>query len=98
MTQAAGVERPTPRAVSERISKIREKAKATGTASHFSVPSAGSNPSTPRKKSTSRITKKPAPKKTNGTKASASKRKRADRISDKYTSPDTQIHRTHNQH
>ena len=87
ITSAAGLERPTPRAVSERISKIREKAKASGTATHFSVPSASSNPSTPRKKSTNRVTKKPAPKKTNGTKGSASKRKRAERISDEYVSP-----------
>lgn len=78
----AGVERPTPRAVSERISKIREKAKASGTASHFAVPSAASNPSTPRKKPTARVTKKPAPNKTNGTKASTSKRKRNERMSD----------------
>ncbi|KAM0805323.1 hypothetical protein BDR22DRAFT_392841 [Usnea florida] len=78
-----GVERPTPRAISERIAKIREKAKASGTASHFSVPSAASNnPSTPRKKSTTSTAKKPAPSKTNGAKARPSKRKRAEPMSD----------------
>lgn len=87
MTSAAGVERPTARAVTERIAKIREKAKASGTIGNPSVPSTASNHSTPRKKSTTRVAKKPALTKTNGTKGSTGKRKRVERMSDEYLSP-----------
>ena len=57
-------------------------AKASGTATHFSVPSA--NPGTPRKKGANGIAKKATPKKANGTKGGAGKRKRGGGMSDGY--------------
>ena len=83
-TSAADLDRPTPRAISERIFKIRAMAKASGTAGHFSVPSANSNASTPRKKAANGTMKKAPPKKTNGAKGGAGKRKRGGRMSDEY--------------
>ena len=79
---AAGLDRPTPRAISERIFKIRATAKASGTATHFSVPSA--NTATPRKKAPNGTAKKAPPKKTNGAKVGAGKRKRGGMMSDEY--------------
>lgn len=83
-TSAAGQERPTPRAISERIVKIRALAKASGTTGHFSISSAKSNTSTPRKNAANGIAKKTTPKKTNGAKSGAGKRKRGGRMSDEY--------------
>ena len=81
---AAGMERPTPRAISERIFKIRAMAKVSGTTGHFSVSSAKSTPSTPRKNVTNGGIKKASAKKPTGLKATPSKRKRGDRMSEEY--------------
>ncbi|KAF6219937.1 hypothetical protein HO133_003762 [Letharia lupina] len=86
----AGLDRLTSRAISERIFKIRAKAKASGTAGHFAVPSANSNAGTPRKKATNGIAKKAPAKKTNGTKGGAGKRKRGGRMSDDEVMDDTE--------
>lgn len=56
-------------------------AKASGTAGHFSAPSASSGASTPRKKAANGVTRK-----TNGTRGGAQKRRRGGRISDEYIS------------
>ncbi|KAL9073461.1 MAG: hypothetical protein Q9161_002882 [Pseudevernia consocians] len=82
----AGLDRPTPRAISERIFKIRAMAKASGTATHFSVPSA--NGGTPRKKGANDTTQKATPKKANGTKGGAGKRKRGGGMGDGEASDD----------
>ena len=81
---ATSLERPTPRAISERIVRIRATAKASGSTGHFTISSAKSNTSTPRKNATNGGTKKATPKKTTGArgKASASKRKRRGGMSD----------------
>ena len=84
---ATGLDRPTPRAISERILKIRQTAKASGTSSHLSISNARSNPSTPRKNAANGRIKKATPKKTNGSKAKAGKRKRAGMLSDMYVFP-----------
>lgn len=81
---AAGLERPTPRAISERIVKIRAMAKASGTTTHFSISSAKSKVGTPRKTAATGITRKVTPKTTNGAKVGAGKRKRGGRMSDEY--------------
>lgn len=83
-TAATGQERPTPRAISERIAKIRSTAKASGTTSHFSISSVKSNGGTPRKNSANAKVKKATSKKANGAKAGAGKRKRGGRIGEEY--------------
>ena len=57
-------------------------AKASGTATHFSVPSASGG--TPRKKGANGTTQKATPKKANGTKDGAGKRKRGGGMGDGY--------------
>jgi hypothetical protein len=74
--------KPTPRAITERLVKIRNGSKATGTASHFSVfgakiSSQGGTPRKPRTPNPNRVRKNAILKKDG-------KRKRAGRISDKY--------------
>lgn len=85
----AGQEHPTPRAISERIFKIRALAKASGTTGHFSISTAKSNVGTPRKNAANGITKKITPK-TNGVKPGAGKRKRGGRMSDEEVSDDSE--------
>ncbi|CAD6575512.1 MAG: hypothetical protein ASARMPREDX12_002334 [Alectoria sarmentosa] len=86
----AGLERPTPRAISERIVKIRALAKASGTTTHFSISSAKSKVGTPRKTAATGITRKVTPKTTNGAKVAAGKRKRGGRMSDEEGSDDSE--------
>ena len=83
-TPAAGLDRPTPRAISERIFKIRATAKASGTSNHFSIPNAKNNPGTPRKSAATGATKKAPAKKINGAKAPGGKRKRGGMLGDAY--------------
>lgn len=78
---ATNLERPTPRAISERIFKIRATAKASGTTGHSSNSATKSNPGTPRKNAANGIAKK-TPKKTNVATAKGGKRKRGGRMSD----------------
>lgn len=84
MTSAANLERPTPRAISERILKIRAMAKASDTAGHIVIPPTNSGVSTPRKKAVNGAAKNTPSKKTNGTKGGAGKRKRDGRMRDEY--------------
>ena len=82
------MEKPTPRAITERLVKIRTTAKNAGTSTHFSVsgkPPTGSG--TPRKRALAAAgsangAKKATPKK-NGTKANGkTKRKHGRNLSD----------------
>ena len=67
---AADMEKPTPRAITERLVKIRTTAKSAGTATHFSVKNKPATPAgTPRKRTPAKPAngvKKATPKK-NGT-------------------------------
>lgn len=81
------MEKPTPRAITERLVKIRASAKNAGTSTHFSVsgkPSTGAG--TPRKRAgagSANATKKTTTPKKNGTKASSqAKRKRGGNVSE----------------
>lgn len=83
------MEKPTPRAITERLVKIRASAKNAGTSTHFSVsgkPSTGAG--TPRKRAgagSANATKKTTTPKKNGTKASSqAKRKRGGNVSEEY--------------
>lgn len=85
-TSAVGLDRPTPRAISERIFKIRNTAKATGTTSNVSSsPATKSNTGTPRKSAINNATKKSLLKKGNGGKVGSGKRKRGG-MSDEFVS------------
>lgn len=84
------LERPTPRAISERILKIRAMAKASGTAGHIATPPANSGTSTPRKKAANGAAKNTPSKKTNGTKGGAGKRKRGGRMGDEDANDDSE--------
>lgn len=80
------MEKPTPRAITERLVKIRKDAKNAGTTNHFSVsgkPATGGG--TPRKRAPAAAgsangTKKATPKK-NGTKANGQKKRKHGRNS-----------------
>ena len=79
-------EKPTPRAITERLVKIRNGSKASGTASHFSVSgvktgSQGGTPRKPRAQNPNRVKK-------NGTPKKDGKRKRAGRMGDEYVFPE----------
>ncbi len=79
---ATNMEKPTPRAITERLVKIRSTAKSAGTSNHFSV---SGKPVTPRKRTAAGSpngVKKATPKK-NGSKAKGqAQRKRGGNISD----------------
>ena len=91
---AENMEAPTPRAISERLVKIRTTAKENGSAANFTVSSArknGSAPSTPRKKAT----KDPVLKKAGGggiKKKGIAKRKRAGKAENKYVIRQDRFH------
>lgn len=79
-------EKPTPRAITERLVKIRNGSKAAGAASHFSVSGAktssqGGTPRKPRAQNPNGVKKNATPKKDG-------KRKRAGRMSDEYVFPE----------
>ena len=83
---ATDMEKPTPRAISERLVKIRNTAKTAGTSTHFSVNRKPATPAgTPRKRApagSANGAKKATPKK-NGTKANGqASRKRGRNSSD----------------
>ena len=85
---ATSMEKPTPRAITERLVKIRTSAKSAGTTNHFSVSGKPATPAgTPRKRTAARSAnnaKKATPKK-NGTKANGqAKRKHGGNTSDEY--------------
>ena len=80
------MEKPTPRAITERLVKIRTTAKSAGTSTHFSVKGKPTTPAgTPRKRApagSANGAKKATPKK-NGTKANGkASRKRGRNSSD----------------
>ena len=82
------MEKPTPRAITERLVKIRTTAKTAGTSTHFSVRGKPTTPAgTPRKRApagSANGAKKATPKK-NGTKANGQAgRKRGRNSSDEY--------------
>ncbi|KAK3170003.1 hypothetical protein OEA41_009388 [Lepraria neglecta] len=87
-------EKPTPRAITERLVKIRGTAKSAGAASHFSVSGAkttsqGGTPRKPRAQKPNGVKKNTTPKKDRG-KAGAGKRKRVGRMSDEDASDDSE--------
>lgn len=93
-TTAEGSEKPTPRAISERLFKIKQMAKASGVATKGATTSpakASSSAGTPRKRATNGDgVKKTATPSKNGAKAATAggKRKRAaGRMSDEYVPP-----------
>ena len=84
---AADMEKPTPRAITERLVKIRTTAKSAGTATHFSVKGKSTTPAgTPRKRApagSANGAKKATPKKNGTTKAGGqASRKRGRNSSD----------------
>ena len=86
-TTATNMEKPTPRAISERLVKIRNTAKTAGTSTHFSVKKPATPAGTPRKRApagSANGAKKATPKK-NGTKANGqASRKRGRKSSDEW--------------
>ena len=70
---AKDMDQPTPRAISERLVKIRAMIKASGGSAAFSVPS--SRTATPAKRAP-RENKMPTPKKSPGANGANGKRKR----------------------
>ncbi|KAL2041777.1 hypothetical protein N7G274_005561 [Stereocaulon virgatum] len=81
-------EKPTPRAITERLVKIRNGSKATGTASHFSVSgsktgSQGGTPRKPRVQNPNGVKKNTTPKKDR-------RRRRAGRMSDEDLTDDSE--------
>ena len=84
---ATDMEKPTPRAITERLVKIRTTAKSAGTATHFSVKNKPTTPpGTPRKRApagSANGAKKATPKKNGITKAGGkASRKRGRNSSD----------------
>ncbi|MCJ1426390.1 hypothetical protein MMC29_004293, partial [Sticta canariensis] len=80
------LEKPTPRAISERLVKIRGMAKSSGTAAHFSVSRGNkSNKSTPSPRKAA--ARRPAAKKTGGVKKAGAKRKGRGKDFDEYVLP-----------